>query len=124
MADSVKVYADGRIKTLRALMLGLRGSVVPRNRLSNLLAICMKYANPATAELMSQASLTRAWSLTVGTQDPTWNLEITSKSSMMLMTKLVELINKGTSGLSNARVQSATATCIAEDSDDTAEICT
>lgn len=38
------------------------------------------------------------------------------------MTTLVELINKGTSGLSNARVQSDTATCIAEDSAETEEM--
>lgn len=41
---------------------------------------------------------------------------------MMLMTKLVELINNGTSGLSKARVQSETATCIAEDNAETEEM--
>lgn len=41
---------------------------------------------------------------------------------MMLMTKLVELINKGTLGLSKDRVQSDTATCIAEDNADTEEM--
>ena len=41
---------------------------------------------------------------------------------MILMTKLVELINKGTSGLSKARVQSETATCIAEDNAETEEM--
>ena len=40
----------------------------------------------------------------------------------MLMTKLVELISKGTSGLSKARVQLATATCIAEDNVETKEM--
>ena len=40
----------------------------------------------------------------------------------MLMTKLVELIIKGTSGLSKARVQSETATCIAEDNVETEEM--
>ena len=40
----------------------------------------------------------------------------------MLMTKLVELINSGTSGLSKARVQSDTATCIAEDKAETEEM--
>ena len=40
----------------------------------------------------------------------------------MLMRKLVELISKGTSGLSKARVQSATATCIAEDNVETEEM--
>lgn len=42
----------------------------------------------------------------------------------MFMMKLVELINNGTSGLSNARVQSVTATCIAEDNAITEEIWT
>ena len=41
---------------------------------------------------------------------------------MILMTKLVELIKSGTSGLSKARVQSDTATCIAEDNADTDEM--
>ncbi len=41
---------------------------------------------------------------------------------MMLMTKLMELINNGTSGLSKARVQSDTATCIAEDNADTEDM--
>lgn len=40
----------------------------------------------------------------------------------MLATKLVELISKGTSGLSKARVQSAIATCIAEDNVETEEM--
>ena len=40
----------------------------------------------------------------------------------MLTTKLVELINNGTSGLSKARVQSDTATCIAEDNAETEEM--
>ena len=71
---------------------------------------------------MSQASLMRAWLLIVGVHDPTWNLEIMRRSSMMLMTKLVELINNGTSGLSRARVQSDTATCIADDNAETEEM--
>lgn len=58
----------------------------------------------------------------VGVHDPTWNLEMISRSSMMLMTKLVELISNGTSGLSKARVQSDTATCMAEDSAETEEM--
>jgi len=41
---------------------------------------------------------------------------------MILIRKLVELINNGTSGLSKARVQSATATCIADDKADTEEM--
>lgn len=59
-----------------------------------------------------------------GRHDPTWTFEMISKSSMMLMMKLVELINSGTSGLSKARVQSDTATCIAEDNAETDDIWT
>ena len=73
---------------------------------------------------MSQASRMRAWSLMVGVRDPTRKVEMIRKSRMMLMTKLVELINSGTSGLSKARVQSDTATCMAEDKAETEEICT
>ena len=58
----------------------------------------------------------------VGVHDPIWNLEMISRSSVMLMTKLVELIINGTSGLSKARVQSETATLIAEDNVETEEM--
>ena len=63
-----------------------------------------------------------AWSLIVGVHGPTRNLEMISRSRTMLTAKLVELISSGTSGLSKARVQSDTATCIADDSADTEEM--
>jgi hypothetical protein len=46
--------------------------------------------------------------LTVGLKDPTWNLEMINMSRTILTKNLTELMIKGTSGRSSARVEAAT----------------
>ena len=63
---------------------------------------------------MSQASLIEACVLTEGFRVPTWNFEMTSRSSKILTANLTELIISGTSGLSKDLVALDTAVSIAE----------
>ncbi len=60
----------------------------------------------------------------VGIHEPTWNFEIISRSKMMLAATLIVAMKSGTSGLSSARVQFDTATCMADESAEIDEICT
>jgi len=59
--------------------------------------------------------------LTVGLEEPTWNLEMMSISRTILMKNLVELMMSGISGRSRARVEADTAVSSAEDSAEKAD---
>lgn len=63
---------------------------------------------------MSQASRIHACSFTDGLAFPTWNLEISNRSRMMLIANLMELIKSGTLGLSKALVHADTEVSKAE----------
>ena len=82
----------------------------------------MKYIRPANADARLQASDMPACMLTVGVTLWTWNLEMRIRSRMMLTANLVELMIRGTSGLSNARVDVLTEYSIAELKHENAEI--
>jgi hypothetical protein len=76
--------------------------------------VVKKYNSPENAASISQLSYILAYIFIFTIQPPMWNLEIIIRSRIIFIRTLIELIIRGTSGLSRALIVLEIVTLIAE----------